>query len=90
MVSGNREVTQVCTQQRGLWREGPWHVGRALGADAIGAEPGEDLEKVLSHLASLASSSPPPWLGIVPEKGEEVSQQACLVSVAPTEGSALG
>ena len=45
----------MCTQQLGLWREGPWHVGKALGADAIGAEPGEDLEKVLSHLASLSS-----------------------------------
>lgn len=45
---------------------------------------------MLAHLASLASSSPPPWLGIVPEKREEVSQQACLVSVASTEGSALG
>lgn len=45
---------------------------------------------MLSHLASLASSSPPPWLGIVPEKREEVSQQACLVSVTSTEGSALG
>lgn len=80
----------MCTQQLGLWREGPFHVGKALGADAIGAEPGEDLEKVLSHLASLANSSPPPWLGIMPEKREEVSQQACLVSVAPTEGSTLG